>query len=108
MKRKMKIRKDDTVMVITGNSKGETGRILEVYPNTGRVLVEGINIRKKHTRPSQQNQQGGILSKEMPIHSSNVMIIDSEKIPTRIGFRQEENDGKKSWVRYAKSNNKKI
>ncbi len=108
MNAKMKLKKEDMVMVISGNFKGETGRVLELYPKTQRVLIEGINIRKKHTRPSQQNQKGGILSKELPIHVSNVMLVDSEKNPTRVGFRKEEIEGKTTLVRFAKSNDKKI
>lgn len=108
MNTKMKIKKEDTVMVISGNYRGETGRVLEVYPKIQKVLVEGINLRKKHTKPNQQNQKGGILSKELPIHASNVMLLDSDKNTTRIGFRKEEIDGKTTLVRYAKSNDKKI
>jgi len=108
MNAKMKIKKEDIVMVISGNFKGETGRVLGVYPKTQRVLVEGINLRKKHTRPNQQNQKGGILSKELPIHVSNVMLVDSDKNPTKIGFRKEEADGKSTLVRFAKTNDKKI
>ncbi len=107
-KAKMKLKKDDTVMVISGNNKGETGRVLVVYNKTDRILVEGINIRKRHTKPNQENQQGGILSKELPIHISNVMIVDSDKNPTKLGFRKEEVNGKLVRVRYAKSNGKKI
>lgn len=108
MSTKMKIKKEDIVMVISGNNRGETGRVLEVYPKTQRVLVEGINVRKRHTRPNQQNQKGGILSKELPIHISNVMLVDSDKNPTRIGFRKEEVDGRTTWVRFAKTNGKKV
>ncbi len=101
---KLKIIKGDVVQVISGNYKGETGRVLEVYPSKMRVLVEGINMRKRHTKPSQQNQQGGIIEMELPIHYSNVMILDSDKVPTRIGIRREENDGKTTPVRFARSN----
>jgi large subunit ribosomal protein L24 len=108
MKTKMKIKKEDNVIVIAGNNKGETGRVLQVYPKVQRILIEGINVRKRHTRPNQQSQQGGILSKELPIHISNVALMDSDKNATRVGFRIEEIDGKKVSVRYAKSNDKKI
>jgi large subunit ribosomal protein L24 len=108
MKTKMKIKKEDTVMVIAGNNKGETGRVLQVYQKTQRVLVEGINIRKRHTKPNQQSQKGGILSKELPIHISNIQLVDSDKNPTKVGFRIEEIDGVKVTVRFAKTNDKKI
>ena len=105
---KLKIKKGDTVQVIAGNDKGATGRVLQVYPKTMRVLVEGVNIRKKHERPSQRNQQGGITSKEMPIHYSNVLLLDSDKNPTRVGIRVEEKGGTKVSVRYAKTNDKQV
>src|ERR1035438_10889078 len=82
----MKIRKSDNVMVISGNDKGKTGKVLKVFPKVSRVIVEGINLRKRHTKPSQKNPQGGILEKESPIHVSNVMLIDSKtNEPTRLG-----------------------
>jgi large subunit ribosomal protein L24 len=104
---KFKLKKGDIVQVITGNDKGATGRILEVYPDKMRVLVEGVNIRKKHERPNQQNQKGGIVSKEMPVHYSNVMLVDSDKNPTRVGIRYDENDPKRK-IRYAKTNDKEL
>jgi len=102
---KLKLKKGDIVQVITGNDKGASGRILEVYPAKMRVLVEGVNIRKKHERPSQKNQKGGIVSKEMPIDYSNVMLVDSDKNPTRLGIRRVENN---LAVRYAKTNDKQV
>lgn len=72
---KLKIKKDDEVKVITGSDKGKTGRVLQVYPDKMKVLVEGVNIRKKHTRPSQTNQEGGIIETAIPIHYSNVQKI---------------------------------
>lgn len=72
---KLHIKKGDMVKVISGNDKNTTGRVLEVDRTNMRVLVEGINIRKKHTRPTQSNPNGGIVSKEMPIHYSNVMLV---------------------------------
>ncbi|MCX7879340.1 MAG: 50S ribosomal protein L24 [Ignavibacteria bacterium] len=104
----MKLKKGDLVQVISGNDKGAVGRILEIYPDKMRVLVEGVNVRKKHQRPTQQNTRGGIVSKEMPIHYSNVMILDSDKNPTRIGIRIEERDGKKIKIRYSKKNGKDL
>jgi large subunit ribosomal protein L24 len=107
---KNRIKKSDMVFVIAGNDKDLTKqrRVLEIYPDKNRILVEGANIRKKHTRPNQQNQKGGIISKEMPIHYSNVMISDSDKNPTRIGIRMEEKEGKKNVVRYSKANGKTL
>jgi len=104
---KFKLKKGDVVQVIAGNDKGVTGRILEVYPSKERVLVEGVNIRKKHERPNQRNEVGGIISKEMPIHYSNVMLLDSDKNPTRVGIRFDEKDPKRK-VRYAKTNDSEI
>lgn len=106
--KKLNIKKNDQVMVITGNDKGNTGRVLEVYPKTMRVLVEGVNLRKKHERPNQYNQQGGIIELEKPVHYSNVMLVDSDNKPTRIGRKIEERGGKSTTVRYAKTNNKEI
>lgn len=94
----MKIKKNDTVMVIAGNDRGKTGKVLKVFPKESRVIVEGINLRKRHTKPSQRNPQGGILEKEAPIHISNVMIIDPKtNEPTRIGAKiiLDEKTGKK-------------
>lgn len=72
---KLKIKKGDTVEVITGEYKKETGRVLEVYPDKMRVLVEGVNIRKKHQKPTQTNPDGGIVDMEVPIHYSNVKLV---------------------------------
>ncbi len=105
----MRLKVGDTVVVVAGKNrftkdkKGNvvpaTGKILEVYPKTNRVLVEGINKVKKHQKPTQENQEGGIVEIEAPIHASNVMLLDPKKnVPTRIGYRIE--DGKK--VRFAK------
>lgn len=102
---KLKIKKGDLVKVISGNDKGNTGRVLEVNDEKMRILVEGVNIRKKHQRPSQNNQKGGIVSKEMPIHYSNVMILDSDKKATRIGIKRADSGDKKVPVRFARTNN---
>jgi large subunit ribosomal protein L24 len=96
----MHVKKGDQVKVISGKDKGKTGVILAAYPKDSRVLVEGINIVKKHSKPSQVNPQGGIISFEAPIHVSNVMPIDPKSgNPTRVGYSTV--DGKK--VRVAKS-----
>ncbi|MGM0884364.1 MAG: 50S ribosomal protein L24 [Bacillota bacterium] len=97
---KLHVKKDDTIIVITGKDKGKKGRVIAAYPRENRVLVEGVNMVKKHSRPSQSNPQGGIIEQEAPIHASNVMHIDpkSGKV-TRIGYKVLDN-GKK--VRIAK------
>ena len=94
----MRIKKNDIVKVIAGKNKGMEGKVLKVFPKTSRVIVEGVNIIHRHTRPSQQNQQGGIIKKEAPIHVSNVQVVVNG-MPTRLGYRILE-DGTK--VRYAK------
>lgn len=106
---KLKIKKGDMVQVIAGNDKGKTPRrVLLVDDKRMRVLVEGVNIRKKHARPSQQNPNGGIIEMEMPIHYSNVMLIDSEKKATRVGLKVTVENGKRRVTRIAKTNNKEI
>ena len=100
----MKIRKGDTVQVITGNDAGKTGRVIKVFLDKERVVVEGANMVKKHARPTQDNPQGGIIEKEASIHISNVMIIISGK-PTRVGYKTLE-DGRK--VKFAKTNGEVI
>ncbi|MFI8495549.1 50S ribosomal protein L24 [Peribacillus butanolivorans] len=95
----MHVKKGDKVVVISGKDKGKQGIILEAYPKQNRVLVEGINIVKKHSKPSQINPQGGIISREAAIHVSNVMPLDPKSgKPTRVGYKIE--NGKK--VRVAK------
>ena len=82
----MKIIKGDSVRIMTGNDKGKEGRVLKSYPVKNKVLVEGINIVKKHVRPSQENPQGGITEKEMPIDISNVALLVNGE-PTRVGYK---------------------
>ncbi|WP_164670687.1 50S ribosomal protein L24 [Virgibacillus doumboii] len=95
----MHVKKGDKVKVISGKDRGKQGTVLEAYPKKERVLIEGINMIKKHAKPSQDNPQGGILNQEAPIHVSNVMPIDPKSgEPTRVGY--EEQSGKK--VRIAK------
>ncbi len=77
-KNKMRIKKGDTVVVIAGKYKGVKGKVLKAFPKTQRVIVEKVNFIKKHTRPSQQNQQGGIIEKEAPIHVSNVKLFNTK------------------------------
>ncbi|UCH64040.1 MAG: 50S ribosomal protein L24 [Fidelibacterota bacterium] len=94
----MKIKKGDTVKVISGNYRGKTGKVLKVMPKRDRAIVEGINFIKRHTRPSQSIPQGGIIEREASIHISNLMLVVNNT-PTRVGYTQLE-DGKK--VRFAK------
>lgn len=95
----MHVKKGDKVQVITGKDKGKQGTVLVALPKQNRVIVEGINFIKKHSKPSQMNPQGGIITKEAPIHVSNVMPLDPKNgEPTRVGYKLV--DGKK--VRFAK------
>jgi len=82
----VRIKKGDTVQVISGNERGKTGKVLMVSPESNRVIVEGVNFVKRHTKPSQQNPQGGIVEKEAPIHISNVMLMVGGQ-RTRSGWR---------------------
>jgi len=97
-----RLRKNDRVKVISGNNKGKEGKILKIYPAKDRVIVEGVNIIKRHTRPNQKNPQGGISQREAPIHVSNVMLVDPKAgEPTRLGVKViEEEGGKKKRMRY--------
>ncbi|MEX0639077.1 MAG: 50S ribosomal protein L24 [Balneolaceae bacterium] len=101
--KKFHVKKGDDVLVIAGNDKGNKGRVLFVFPEKDRVLVEGINMRTHHEKPTQENPQGGRLKREASIHISNVMVIDpTTEEPTRIGRKRIEEDGKGRWVRFAK------
>ena len=87
----MIVKTGDKVKVITGKDKGKEGVILKAFPKKDRVIVEGMNMMKKHQKPSSMNPQGGILETEAPIHVSNVMLIDSKTgEPTRVGFKVED------------------
>ncbi|MBW7865709.1 MAG: 50S ribosomal protein L24 [Candidatus Hydrogenedens sp.] len=91
----MHIRKKDTVLVVRGKYKGRRGRVLEVYPKDGRLLVEGVNIMKRHTKAGSRNQSGGIVQREAPIHVSNVMPwCEAEGKPSRILMKRLE-DGRR-------------
>jgi large subunit ribosomal protein L24 len=101
----MKIKKNDMVMVISGNDRGKTGKVLKVFPKNNRVIIEGINIRKRHTKPSQKSPQGGILEKEASINASNVMMLEPKSNePTRLGAQiiLDEKSGKKKRARVSK------
>lgn len=102
----MHVKKGDTIIVISGKDKGKKGRVLAAYPKKDRVLVEGVNLIKKHTRPSQSNPQGGIVTQEAPIHVSNVAHIDPKSgTATRIGYKVLDNGQK---VRVAKKSGESI
>ena len=105
----MKVHKGDTVLVIAGKDKGAKGKVLKSYPDRQRVLVEGVNRIKKHTAQSAIERgasSGGIVTQEAPIHVSNVMVVDSDGTPARVGYRVDEESGKR--VRISKRNGKDI
>jgi large subunit ribosomal protein L24 len=103
--KKLKIKKGDTVYVNAGNDKGKTGKVLSVLTEKDRVIVEGVNLVSKHTKPNSKQPQGGIIKQEAAIHISNVNLIDpASSKPTRVGFKVE--DGKK--VRVAKKSGQEI
>ncbi|NMN96313.1 50S ribosomal protein L24 [Antrihabitans stalactiti] len=104
----MKVHKGDTVLVVSGKDKGAKGKVIQAYPATSKVLVEGVNRIKKHTAVSANQrgaQSGGIVTQEAPIHVSNVQVVDSDGKPTRVGYRTDEN-GKR--VRISRRNGKDI
>ena len=101
---KLNLRKGDIVKVIAGDSKGTQGRILEIIPETRRVLVEGVNMVSKHTKPNAKNTQGGIVKKESPIHISNVMLVDGKGKTTRVARKVEDSKS----VRYSKKSEEVI
>lgn len=101
----MHVRKNDQVMVISGDERGKKGRVLKVFPKTNRIIIEGVNFIKRHSRPTQQNPQGGIIEREAAIHASNVMVLcPSNNKPTRVSKKLLEGEGKRSRqkVRYSK------
>ena len=102
----MHVVKNDVVKVLSGKYAGKTGKVLKVFPKISRVIVEGINLRKRHTKPSQKNPQGGIIEKEAPINASNVMLLDPKtNEPTRLGSQiiLDENTGKKKRARISRA-----
>ena len=100
---KLKIKTGDTVRVIAGDQKGKEGKVVRVFIEKNRAIVEGVNMVSKHTKPSAQNPQGGIVKKEASLDVSNLMLLEDGKT-TRVGFRVE--DGKK--VRFSKKSDKAI
>ena len=106
--RKLHVKKGDQVRVIAGKSKGLEGKIIQVLPDAEKVIVEGVNRVKKHTKVQQAQRggtTGGIVTQEAPIHVSNVMVVDSDGAPTRVGYRTDEN-GKR--VRVSRKSGKDI
>ena len=100
---KIKIRKEDTVKIIAGRDKGKTGRVLNVDRDHGKVLVEGVGMVKRHTRPNPSRQiKGGIAERESPIAISNVMLLTSGGVPTRVGYRVEGEGASTRRVRFAR------
>ena len=104
--KKIKIKKNDTVKVISGEDKGLTGRVLRVMIDKDRAIVEGINLVSKHSKPTAANPQGGIVKKEAAIHISNLMVVDDKGNATRVGKMAEEKTGK--MVRYSKKSGEVI
>jgi large subunit ribosomal protein L24 len=106
MQKKLHIKKGDTVTVISGNNKGQKGRVLEVLRKTDRAIVEGVNMIKKHTKPNAATPQGGIVEREAPVHISNLMLVDPKTgKPTRVG-RKLNDEGK--LVRISKKSGEEI
>ena len=102
--KKFHIKKGDVVFVNAGNDKGKTGKVLEVLRDKDRVIVEGVNMVSKHTKPNSQNPQGGIVKQEAGIHISNVQLMDSSAKPVKVGYKTVE--GKN--VRYAKKSGEEV
>jgi large subunit ribosomal protein L24 len=104
--KKLKIKKNDTVKVISGEDKGLQGRVLRVIVDKDRAIVEGINLVSKHSKPTAANPQGGIIKREASIHISNLMLVDSKGMATRVGKRADEKSG--AMVRYSKKSGEVI
>ena len=102
---KVKIKKGDTVKVISGNDRGKEGRVLDVFPDSNTAIVEGVKVVSKHSRPSAKNSKGGIVKKEAPINISNLMLVDKSGKVTRVG-RIVKEDG--TIVRYSKKSKEEI
>ena len=98
---KLNIKKGDNVMVIAGNHKGQSGRVLFVNIEKSRAIVEGVNMISKHTKPNADNPKGGIIKQEAGVHMSNLKVIDKSGKPTRVGRKVDEKTGKS--VRYSKN-----
>ena len=117
--KKLHVKKGDSVMltktitateVTNDRERGYVGKVLKIYPESERVIVEGVNLRVRHTRPTQLYPQGGRIEREMPIHVSNVQPLDSNSEPTRIGRKwiEDPDTGRGRWIRYAKSTGEEL
>ena len=105
----MKIKKNDLVVVIAGNDRGKRGKVLKVFPDKQRIIIEGVNFVKKHQRPTQSQPKGGIMTREGSIHVSNVMLLDPKSgKPTRVGRKVLTGGEKAQRVRFAKVSNEMI
>ncbi len=107
----MRIKKNDQVLILSGDYKGTRGKVLKVFPDRERVIVEGVNFIKRHMRPSQSMPQGGIVKKEAPLHVSNVMLIDpksSEPTKVKYGFLDNKEKQSRRKVRYSKKTGEMI
>ena len=102
---KLHVKKGDMVQVIAGDDKGKIAKVLKVYPEKNRAIVEGVNVNKKHTKPNAKNTQGGIVEQEAPIHISNLMLVDAKGNATRVGRRLND---KGKLVRYSKKSGEEI
>ena len=108
--KKLHVRKGDMVRILSGNDRGKEGKVLRVYPEKERIIVEGVNVRIRHTRPNQLYPQGGRIEQEMSVHISNVQPLDGNGDPTRIGRKRIEDaeTGHGSWIRYAKTTGEEL
>ncbi len=96
----MHVKRDDTVLILSGNDRGKRGRVLKVFPDKNRVIVEGVRFIKRHTRPSASNQSGGIIEKEAPIDASNVQVICPKcSLPTRVKHKLITEEGRAHHIR---------
>jgi large subunit ribosomal protein L24 len=105
MSTKINVKKGDQVKIISGSSKGKEGKVLEVLVDKNKAIVEGINLVSKHTKPNTKYPKGGIVKKELAVHISNMMVIDSTGTPTRVGRQLDKND---KLVRYSKKSGEVI
>jgi len=107
---KLHVRKGDMVRILSGNDRGKEGKVLRVYRSTKRVIVEGVNVRIRHTRPNQLYPQGGRIEQESSVHASNVAPLDGNGDPTRVGRKRiEDTDtGKGQWIRIAKTTGEEL